>query len=276
MPSRPLDDEDPRVTSWLDDPVRHAYRVYVDFLQGVFSTLEPPLDKWRWSEDPQATKINISSSPPLDAKVVAAGPAIVVDTPGVAPLGTCLGDMGALDMFTGRRVYIDYFAGALPVYALTNQKATAVSLAWLVQQATWTLRTALIGNGRFHNIGRVQTGPPSPPGSLIAGAPDDRSQTVCVPLVVPFTFAFKSAVTPINTPKLGRVDLRLTPRNPEPQAAPRPPQGWSIEEWITAYNRDRGYSMPADPLSLPPPLPTEEAPGRQSGSEVIVRVDLVK
>ena len=272
-PQRPLDDEVNPKSSWADDPVYHAFRVYISFLQEIFSTLDGDLLKWRFSYDPEETKVNISGPPPIDARQVANRPAIIVDLPSVNPAGSSIGDMAGLNVFTGTKKYIDYFMGAFPVYVIVDNKRSAVTLSWLVHQMTWTLRDSLIGNGRFHNIGRTQIGPPSPPGSLVSG--DPRGPLVTIPMLVPFVFAYKSSVRIVNQPQLERVEFHIRPQNPTTIRETHVPNGWTVEAWIAQYNAGKGYTVPLDPHEIPE-LPTETPDAQQSGSEVLVNVDLIK
>jgi len=269
---RPLDDELNPLSSWADEPIYHGYRVYLAFLQGVYGDLDGTLgERYKFSYDAQTTKVNIGGPPPVDATRIANIPAIVVDLPGINPLGTVTGDISTRDMFTGTKTYVDYFSGALPVYIISDNKRTAMTLAWLTHQMTWTLRESLIGNGRFHSIGRAQIGPPSPVGQLVTGTPG--GPLISVPLIVPFLFVYKSSVTPINAPKLARVEFAIRPTGPASRA-PVMPTGWTVEQWIATYNRDHGFVTPTDPLAIPA-LPTEVPAVRESGQEVVVDVDLI-
>ena len=276
MPADPLAVENPPLSGWDFDSVEHAYRSYTAFLTSLFSNLAgTPLQEWTYSDDPVATKINIGGTIPTDASVVAARPTIVVDYQSVDPLVQTIGDVDKVDMATGRITYLQRTDSTLAVYVISKNKTEASRIATFTREMTWSLQRTLISNGGFYLIGRgIRQGPPLPPGSLVSGG-DGRSPLYAAPLAVPYSFLKSISVEPINRPKLNHMRMYIRPGTSVPPVS-TPPVNWTVEEWIARCNRSRNYVPPADPASIPPPLPTAATAGGQSGSQVVAEIDLLK
>lgn len=277
---KPVDwfpNEDPKISSFDDSPPRHVHRTYLEFVKSTFASLkDTPRNGWYYDSDPELTKINIGATTPMDAKQVAGRPAVIVDLQGVDASGGIIGSFDNIDPFTGRLILMELWRGSLLAYAISKAPAEAQEIGWFLAEMTWLLQRKLTSNGGIHTIGGgIRMGPALPPGSLVGG--DARGPLYAVPVAIPYTFIRRSAVTPVNVPKLNRINMHIRPSEP-PTAADRQaiPPGWTVESWIAGYNRQIGAVPPDDPYLVPPPLPTEEGPGRQSGGEVVVRVDLIK
>lgn len=271
-----LQNEDPARSSWEFNPVRHAYRTYLSFLQTVFHSMEgTAYDQWSYNEDPKKTKLNISGRIPLDAEQVAARPTIIATKQGIASSGGTIGDMDYVDPFTGAITFIDEFRGTLAVYVLSQNDVEADNIAWLVRDLTWTMHRSLISNEGFHSIGRnIQVGDIMPPGSLINES-TLRASIRAIPLSIPYSFKRRMRVTPTNARRLERLNLNVTVRAPDGPPEDQPPASWTVERWMASLSRLPRQRIPSDPGNIPSALPTEVGPGRQSECEVTVRVDLI-
>lgn len=273
----PLEGEDPKWGSWTSNPMRQAYRTYLAFLQGAFADLKDShYERFLWSPDPQETKINITTVTPMDAEQVEQHPAVVVTPQGTEGSGSAIGDVDDIDPLRGTITYIDQLSGLLSCYAISKSKPEAEDLGWVVRELTWTLRRALIANGKFYTIGNnIKVGPALPPGSLVSGG-DARGPIYAVPLAIPFSVCWRSTVQRVNVPKLETIMVGLTAEgktlNP---ARPPLPTSWTIEKWIEVVNKKAREELPSDPGNVQAPLPTEPSTEGQSSSEVLVRVDLI-
>lgn len=265
----------PKHTSWDMDPFEHSFRLYIEFTKDLFRNLDKTSwESWAYRDDPESTRINIGSTTPMDSAQVAARPAIIIESQGIEGAMGTIGDLDDVDPFTGRTIYLELFSGTLLAYVLSKVPSEARKIAWFLKEMSWALRSTLIGNSAFYQIGRgIRQSPVMEPGSLVGG--DLRSNIKAVGLAIPFSFIRRTSVTPINRPQLSQIDLHIR-SNPEIESEAILPSDWTVEKWISSQNKSHGYQPPSDPSSIPPPLPTEDGPGRQSGSEVIVRVDLTK
>lgn len=265
----------PKLSSWDLDPFEHSSRLYTEFTKDLFRHLAgTSWDDWAYRDDPETTRINIGATTPMDAAQVAARPAVIIESQGCESSQGIIGDLDDLDPFTGAVTYLELFTGTLLAYVLSKIPVEARKIAWFLKEQTWALRTTLVGNAAFYQIGRgIRQSPVLEPGSLVGG--DLRGGIKAVGLAIPFSFIRRTKVTPINKPKLNRIDIHLRPGNPT-HVEPPMASDWTVEKWISSQNAARGYVPPTDPANVPPPLPTEAGPGRQSGGEVIVRVDLTK
>jgi hypothetical protein len=262
-------------SSWDMDPFEHSLRLYTEFTKDLFRHLDQTAwESWAYRDDAELTRINIGSTTPMDSSQVAARPAIIVESQGCDSSQGIIGDLDDMDPFTGKVTYIELFTGTLLAYTLSKVPAEARKIAWFLKEMTWALRTTLVGNAAFYQIGRgIRQSPVLEPGSLVGG--DLRGAIKAVALAIPFSFIRRTSVTPINKPKLNRIDIHIRPGQ---RLVVDPPlaSDWTVERWIASQNAGRGYLPPTDPANVPPPLPTEAGPGGQSGGEVIVRVDLTK
>lgn len=277
---KPVDwfpEELPKLSSFDDTPPRHVHRTYLEFVKSTFASLKGTArDGWFWDADPELTRVNIGATTPMDAKQVAARPAVIVDLGGVDAAGGIIGSFDNVDPFTGRLILMELWRGSLSVYSVSKVTAEAQEIGWFVAEMTWLLQRKLTSNGGIHSIGSgIRMGPALPPGTLVGG--DARGPLYAVPISIPYSFIRRSAVTPVNAPKLERISLHIKPSEP-PVTEPRVglDDSWTVEKWITSHNRQIGAAPPNDPSDVLTPLPTEEVPGRQSGSEVVVRVDLIR
>jgi len=271
-----LQSESPSKSSWESNPVRHAYRTYLDFLQMVFHSLEgTAYGEWSYNDDPLKTRLNISGRIPLDAEQVAARPSVVATHQGITASGGTIGDMDYVNPFTGAITYIDEFRGTLAVYVLSKNDVEAHNIAWLVRDMTWVMHRCLTTNEGFHSIGRnIQVGDIMPSGSLINES-TVRDSIRAVPISIPYSFKRRMTITPTNVTRLERLNLNIRAIVPDGPPEDQPPASWTVERWMASLRNLPSQYIPSDPGNIPSALPTEVGPGRQSESEVTVRVDLI-
>lgn len=174
------------------DPDLYFLELYVAFLQGWFNFL--PLDhEFHWEPDLEHSRVAIRGEAPVDYTVMEARPLITVIS---GPTATqSLG----IDNFVSRNgetnLHTDLESGTFVVYAVAHGDIQAKRLARMVMHATRSSRKLLEGPGGFHSIGRSQISinSPSPPGSLVMGAPEN-TDLVMVQLNIPMQFQISWSV----------------------------------------------------------------------------------
>ena len=180
------------------DPDLYFLELYVAFLQGWFNFL--PFDhEFHWEPDLEHSRVAIRGEAPVDYTVMEARPLITVIW---GPTAT---QSFGMDNFVSRsgetNLHTDMESGTFVVYAVAHGDIQAKRLARMVAHATRSSRRLLESRGGFHSIGRMglSINSPSPPGSLVMGAPEN-SDLVMVQVNVPIQFQLSWTVTPGRSP----------------------------------------------------------------------------
>lgn len=195
------------ISSWGENPLLHATRICLSFLQGLFGDADLPEGNFKWVADRETTEIIISDESPLHMDVINKRPAIVTVRSPVAFAGIALEQLQSLSIRTGERVHTDMVAGHMTFNCLSSKKVEAEQIAWLVARHLWILHRAFLAYG-FHKFGeKIQVLAASPAGALIAG--DTQNEMCSVPVVVPIFFQWTESITPLNLAVLNRVEANM-------------------------------------------------------------------
>jgi hypothetical protein len=181
--ARPGFIRDERVADPLYDPIYHANRTLIGFVQGLFKAL--PEGKYTWSEDPELTEILITDAAPITLEVLTARPCIVAVRGAVQYANTAMNSLEYVDHQTGIRSFRDVVAGSI-----TKNGVEAARLAWFVASHIKALRHLLQRKGPFIHIGQdVSVMGEMQPGGLVQDPSD--SGAVNVPVILQFTVAHR-------------------------------------------------------------------------------------
>jgi hypothetical protein len=203
-----------------EDPLTHFTRVFVRFLQVVFSTF--PAGDYRWGPDMETTDVVISDQGVMGREVAEKKPLIACTRGGAQWLNVSMDQFKSFDFETGKRTHTDLVAAAILYNCISREGLEAQRLAWIAGYATRTLKRSLLRAG-MHRVGEnVDFSPEQDAENVV---PDLKSYRL-VQVSVPFFFQDTYGITPVDNLLLKDMDLRLTSEavsQPVQQPALRPP-----------------------------------------------------
>ena len=177
---------DQSVVDPMFDPVYHATRVIIGFLQGLFKSL--PAGRYTWSPDPEKTEITITDALPITQQALTLRPCIVTVRGQSAYANTTLNSLVEIDHKTGLRTFRDVISSSVTVNCISRNGVESSRLAWFVASHVKALRHVLQRSGPFVAIGQdVNVMGELPPTGLVQDSAD--SAAINVPLVLPFMLA---------------------------------------------------------------------------------------
>jgi hypothetical protein len=179
---------DERVRDPMFDPLYHANRVLVGFIQGLFSAL--PSGMYTWDADPERTEIVVTDAAPITNEVLTQRPCIVTVRGQSQYANTAMNSLEYTDRKTGIRSFRDVVAGSITVNCLSKNGVEAARLAWFIASHVKALRHLLQRSGPFINIGQdVAVLGEMPPQGLLQDPSDVGA--VNVPVILQFTLAHR-------------------------------------------------------------------------------------
>tara|TARA_B100000073_G_C23641507_1_gene536823 strand:+ start:240 stop:920 length:681 start_codon:yes stop_codon:yes gene_type:complete len=213
-----------RVKGPMFDPLYHANRVVIGFIQGLFKAL--PESMYTWSEDPEKTEILITDAAPITSEVLTARPCIVTVRGQAQYANVTMNSVDYVDPATQTRSYRDVISSSITVNCISRNGVEAARLAWFVASYVKALRHLLHREGPFVRIGHdVAVMGEMPPGALLQDPSDVGA--VNVPVIIQFVIAHRWEVRePSLTAREIRVNIDDTPDNSDDV----PARTFTIEE----------------------------------------------
>ena len=212
-----------------EDPLSHYARLFVRFLQTLFSTFEK--GAYHWSMDEKNSDISISDQATVNREVVEKRPAIILSMGPLAMNNIAIDQLagpllqqkrvdGKDALFTpnvnttnGAVRHTDLFSGTATYNCISREGAEARRIAWIAGYFTRALKRSLMKAG-FHRVGEeVQFGAESSPGSLVQ---PDSNEIVMVSVSVPFYAQNTWTVAPTDKTLLQHVEFALRSGAGEP------------------------------------------------------------
>ena len=188
-----------------EDPLFHYTKLFVRFLQVVFSTFEK--GAYHWEPDLELTDIIISDQGIIGLDVVEKRPSIVCMRGGASWSNVSMDQFKSFDFQTGVRTHTDLIASGMVYNCLAKEGLEAQRIAWIASYATRVLKRNLMRAG-LHRVGEnVEMGPESDAGSLLG---DSGKEISLVPVSVPFFFQDTYGIGPVDNLLLKDLNLRLT------------------------------------------------------------------
>ena len=188
-----------------EDPLFHTTKLFVRFLQVVFSTFEK--GAYRWEPDLELTDIVISDQGMIGNPVVEKRPSIVCMRGPAAWSNVSMDQFKSFDFQTGTRTHTDLIATSMLYNCIAKEGLEAQRIAWIAAYATRTLKRNLMKAG-LHRVGEnVDIGQESDAGSILG---DSGKELQLVPVSVPFFFQDTYSIGPVDNLLLKDLNLRLT------------------------------------------------------------------
>ena len=187
-----------------EDPLLWATKLFVRFLQIVFSTFEK--GSYKWEADFETTDIVIGDQGQLRPEVWDKRPAIVCMRGPAAWSNIAMDQMKSFDFETGRRGHTDLVASSMVYNCVSREGLEAQRLAWIAGYATRALKRNLLRAG-LHRVGENVDYGTEQDGSGLA---DSLKDYIYVPVSVPFFFQDSYSIAPVDNLLLKEMDLRLT------------------------------------------------------------------
>lgn len=189
-----------------EDPLYHITRVYLAFLQGLFSQFEP--GSYRYSEDEQLTEITITNQAPIPKDRLDHRPALVAMMGPAQWANLTLDSRASEDVPTGKRRHQDLVSATMTINAIAKVPAEARRLAWIVFQGLRIHNRLLQQWGPIHQVGNLgSVGQESPPGAFVS--PEVNSEFVMVTVQSPFFFNNAYEVTPLNAQRASSIEAQM-------------------------------------------------------------------
>lgn len=194
-----------------EEPLRYLLRVVLVFLRKVFASA--PEGGYYFNEnDPDTSRVMITSDIPIAADVIGERPHIVAFFSGVQWQGVGIDQLAALDFSTGSETHQDIITGNLTISTLTRNGDEATFITFHIGTFLWALRKILLRSG-FHDIGqRINVTPPTSPGQLVSN--DLDGEIISVNAIVPFSFPWTVTVTGKDDYLLKEIDMTLQQQFP--------------------------------------------------------------
>lgn len=191
-------------SAW-DQPIRHATRLCLIFLQRLFSAA--PEGHYRWALDETLTEITITSQCPINASVIKTHPAIVAIRGPLGWANLTMDDVRDRNLKTGEETHTDLLSGTFTMNCLADNSEVAEDISFVVGAHFWLLSQILLRLG-FHTIGKgIQIGSVSPPGGLISG--DTTESMINVPVVIPYTYQHTALFGPEHQVLFSGIELEM-------------------------------------------------------------------
>lgn len=192
-----------------EDPLLYFTRVYLTFLQGLFSQF--PSGCYRWSDNSEDSEITITDQAPIPIEIIEQRPAIVTMRGQAQFANLSLDQLRSVDHKTGEREHTDLAACTMTLNCLASEGLEAQRVAWIVARHIRTFKRLLQRNGHIHQVGeQVSVAPETPVGSLVSPEPDPEMVNVSV--FSPFFFQWTERVTPTNAPLVQNIEAHMQAR----------------------------------------------------------------
>jgi hypothetical protein len=188
------------------EPIRYLLRTVLIFLREVFGSA-PNSQYFYSAEDPDASRIIITSDLPISADVIGDRPHIVAFFGGIQMQGVGLDQLKEQNMLTGARKHQDTFTGNLTISVLSRNAEEATYIAFQIMIWTWLLRRVLLGAG-FTDIGqRMHMTAPTAPGQMVTN--DLDGEIIAVSVIAPFHFVWEAAISELGNHLLEKIEVTI-------------------------------------------------------------------
>lgn len=187
-----------------EDPLLAYTRLFVRFLQVVFSTFEK--GSYLWQPDLELTDIVIGDQGMLRPDVWDKRPAVICKRGTARWSNVAMDQMQDFDFDTGKRTHTDLVSANMVYQCISREGLEAQRLAWIAGYATRALKRNLMRAG-LHRVGENVDYGEETDGSAIQ---DSLKDYIFVPVIVPFFFQDTYSVEPVDKLLLKELDLRLT------------------------------------------------------------------
>lgn len=238
-----------------ESPIEWLRSSYVQFLQLLFGAL-PDSSSYKWTPDPETSRIHIQDEGAVHAEVLHKRPAITLTRTPMALQSTFIGDFVTHDFQTGQEVKEVVLTGSIFINVVSKNDLEVERLAWWVAEHLWALQGVMKSNGGIFDTGRNnRISAVSPAGSIVAG--DDGTEMLLVSVDTSVQYMRRTAITPTDAPILRSLKLSMQQR-PYATRAAEPmtfEQGDSAQRPAHFGNAMNGYGQsapaggaPAEPL----------------------------
>lgn len=211
----------PLPQGFAEDPLTNFSRLFVKFLQVIFSSFEK--GQYKWEPDDKLTDISITDQATINREVIERRPALIVSR-GPASFSNV-----SLNQFAGPRVYYsdpttvskvvlnknpqtgtkrftDLISAVVDINCLSREGLEAQRLAWITGNSIRVFKAYLLKAG-LHRVGEdVSFGAESPPGSIVSSAPNE---IVMVTVSAPFFFQYSWSTSPLQKNLLNEITIGL-------------------------------------------------------------------
>lgn len=196
-----------------EDPLYHFTRIYLLFLQGLFSQF--PSGSYKWSDDEKLSEIAITDQAPIPKDRIEQRPHIVTMRGPAQFANLTLDQMRTVDPKTGMKERTDLVACTMTLNCIAKLGPEAQRIAWVVMSNLRRFKEVIQRTGGLHKIGdEVSIGPESPPGAM--AAPEADSEFVMLTVHSPFFFQWTDRVTPLNAVRLRNIEAHIVAGLPKP------------------------------------------------------------
>jgi len=237
----------PQELSWAGSPVLYIRQIITGFIQGIYENVSEA--NYRWSDDPNASKIFISASTPVDAKAFGQRPVIAVSRSAIQFSATAIGGIESMSAKDGSIVRSDMLTTMLIAQHISTKEAEAEEMAFYTFEQVWANQEVLA----HYNLvlsANPAVEQPAPAGSLVEG---DVKGMWAVPVILPVRLVRRVRSIPMGDPIMKRVSYRIRIEL-EPRAA---------TEDRPAYGPPAGYdpaNIPLGPMTTLPGASQDPAP----------------
>lgn len=214
---RPLPSED-KYTDIQTNPLAHAKKIFLFFLQELFAKTNPTGLIWR--QDPKETQLVIKSSFARNVETNNKKPMILVDRSNAQIASRTLGSIEHVDYRTGGYVRTEQVPFSLVCRILTENEYATEKIAWYISFSTFMLRHVLIRQGFYYVGNQMMISAPTPP--PVGLVPGDQTNLVMVQMQLPCSHLMTGGFTPLNRPILQDVSTKLVDAVTGDQLAPDP------------------------------------------------------
>lgn len=194
---------DPRLSTWAGSPLLYLRQVITGFLQGVYESVVE--QEYRWSADPSACRLYISSSVPVDGQAMGKRPCIAVSRSALQSTATGIGGIESIDNRTGSITRRDLLNMMFVAQHISTKEDEAEDLAAYTYDQVWANQEVL-GHYGMLLTGNPAIEQPGPVGSLVSG---DTKGMVAVPVVLPIRVQRCVRSFRLGDPILNQVQIRI-------------------------------------------------------------------
>jgi hypothetical protein len=188
-----------------EDPLFHFTKVFVRFLQIIFSTFES--GSFKWQPDLELTDIIIADQGQLARAVTEKRPAIICMRGPASWSNVAIDQLVKYDITTGTRSHTDLIASSMIYNCIGSEGLEAQRIAWISSYATRVLKRNLMRAG-LHRVGEnIEMGPEEDTGALNV---DSDKESPLVRVSVPFFFQDSWTVAPVDKLLLNDLNFKLT------------------------------------------------------------------
>ena len=189
-----------------EEPLFFITRCFLLFYQGLFEQFIS--GSYKWSVDEKITEIEITDQVPIPRTRIEQKPQIVTMRGPARFANLSLDQMRTVNVHTGAKERTDLVSCTMAVNCIAKNGLEAQRIATIVARYTRDFKQVLQQLGRMHKVGDdIEIGPESPPGAFVAGEVDPEWTLVVVQL--PFYFQWTDKVSPLNSPLLKSIEVRI-------------------------------------------------------------------